>query len=257
MLATLALLATLGAAEAPTLTIEHTPPGVCSKGEAVVIGARIVSRAGRKVFEPAVFVRAIGAKDFLRYAMQPGGAVDTFVARLPGELTQRDLEYFIEAFDDDGKGPFRQGSPEAPLRLSALPPPPPAPQPALAPQSESQLQRSWRSPVSYAGITVLAAGVASLVGCGVVGGLALKDHNDQQAAADRGDQVAWQAARDATHSKAAVADALLGVGIAAAAVGTGLTIWGVVSRRGTGAAAVSVGASAGPGVAAAFVSGQF
>ena len=254
MTLSITLLATVLAA-APTLVIEHDPVGQCAKGEPFIVGAKIVGSGGKKVFEPVVFARAAGAKDFKRLPMQPGGAVDTFIARLPGELTQGEVEYFIEAFDEDGKGPYRKASPDAPMRLSpsSLPPPPP-PMP-VGPTSSGTAEQSWKSTPTYLGIGTMGVGVLLLASCGVVGGLALKDRSDQQAAVAAGDYAAWQRARDATHFKAVAADALLGVGIAVAGAGVGLTLWGIAeARRGP---RVALQVSGGPGSASALVTGTF
>jgi hypothetical protein len=264
------------AAPTPPMTLEHTPVGSCALGEPFIVGARIVSASGRRVFEPAVFVRAVGAKEYQRLPMTPGGAVDTFIARVPGEMTRHDLEYFIETFDEDGKGPFRKGSPESPLKLQALaapppvaPPPPPlstsgakaAPEVVVvaAPAAKVSQQASVRenplkSGRAIAGWATLGVGVAALAGWGVVGGLCLQDYESQKTAAANGDLAAWQAAKDATHAKALVADVLMPAGIAVTAVGIGLVVWGALSGSPEG---VKVGLAPAPGGGAAFVSGRF
>ena len=263
------------AAPPPSMTLEHTPVGTCALGEPFIVGARIVSATGRRAFEPAVFVRAVGAKDYQRLPMTPGGAVDTFVARVPGEMTRHDLEYFIETFDEDGKGPFRKGSPESPFKLQAFSAPPPvAPPPpslsasgpkaapevvVIAPAAKVSQQASPRgnpltSGRAVAGWATLGVGVAVLAGWGVVGGLALQDHDAQKTAAANGDLAAWQAAKDATQSKALAADVLLPTGIVVAAVGVGLVVWGALTG---GSDAVKVGLAPAPGGGAAFVSGRF
>jgi hypothetical protein len=266
----------LQAAAAPPapMTLDHTPVGTCALGEPFIVGARIVSATGRRVYEPAVFARAVGAKEYQRFPMTPGGAVDTFVARIPGDLTRRDLEYFIESFDEDGKGPFRKGSPESPFKLQALaaPPPAPPPPPALsatgakepekvviepAAKARAQAAPAGGSPLTsgraVAGWVTLGVGVATLAGWGAVGGLALQDYDAQKAAAANGDLLAWQAAKDATHTKALVADVLLPVGAVVAAVGVGLVVWGALS----GSDGPRVGFAPAPGGGAAFVSGSF
>jgi hypothetical protein len=212
-------------------------------------------------------VRAAGTKDYRRFPMLPGKMVDSFVAQIPAELTTKNLEYFLETFDEDGHGPFRQGSPEEPFKLTVLvappvvtvPPPPPLPVSLERPaEPRASTGATWKSPVTVGGVVALGLGAAALVGCGVVGGLALSDYNDEKNASAAGDHDAWLAARDATHTKSVAADALLGVGVAAVAAGAVLVVWGVTHQGGAASSSpVAFGASPTPGGAAAFVSGSF
>lgn len=111
-----------GDREAPTIT--HVPPAQHDGAGPLVIEAGIVDDSG--VFDPAVLVRAPGG-DFERVAMQPvEGKPDTFAATVPPALLAGDIEYLIEAYDEDGNGPSRAGDEAEPLRVARVvtaPPP--------------------------------------------------------------------------------------------------------------------------------------
>src|SRR5207245_2073373 len=96
------------------------------------------------IFQPMVFIRVAGITGFTRVQMNPvAGVNDLFTAEVPMSLTAEDFDYYIEAFDEDGNGPARVGSPESPLHVSvgaagppsvARPaPPPPAERPKPLP----------------------------------------------------------------------------------------------------------------------------
>lgn len=119
-------------AEAPIIT--HAPPAGHDGAGPLRLEATIVDEAG--VFDPAVLVRSPGGA-FERIAMQPvADKPDTYVAEVPAALLAGDLEYLIEAYDENGNGPARAGDEAAPLRIArvaAAPPPPITPPPPTDP----------------------------------------------------------------------------------------------------------------------------
>jgi len=237
-LATLLLAGSLGAA--PLVVIEHAPPDARSGA----LEARMVSTAGRKVIEPAAFVRAAGEREYQRLPMQPSSAADAFRAALPAALQGRECEYFLEAFDDDGNGPFRKGTPERPLRLSLSQaveraPKPTAPPPAVA--------KSAGHPRRTAGIVLVAGGAAVIVGGAISGLMALSDFGVEKSTADL---TVYDRARSAAQTESVAADALYGIGAAAAVVGA--ILW-LTDRS----APVTVSAAPTRGVACAVLSGRF
>lgn len=236
------MLAALGAT--PVVVIEHQPPLV----EQGALEARLASTSGRRIFEPAAFVRAVGATEFARLPLTEREAgAGVFRADLPESLKGIEIEYFLEAFDEDGNGPFRKGSPERPLRLTR-PPPPPRSLPAAATAAE---QQALSRPRRTAGITLLASGAALLVGGGICGALALKDYSTEKAATELGE---YEKAKSAAKTEGLVADVLFGAGIAAATVGAVLWLTDPSTPSGP---AVSLGASATRGGAVAVLSGRF
>ena len=93
--------------------IKHVPLKAAKPGEPVLVRAVITDPDG--VYEPAVYVRSAGASEFVRIKMHP--AYGGYEAIIAAEQVSGTLEYFIEAFDEQGEGPARFGSPTEPLVL--------------------------------------------------------------------------------------------------------------------------------------------
>lgn len=92
--------------------------------ERAPVNAELVVRAkiddASPIFAPSVYVRPVGDTEFVALEMVAEG--DGFVAKVPPERVGKNLEYFIEAFDEQGNGPAREGSPEAPFRVEVFDP---------------------------------------------------------------------------------------------------------------------------------------
>jgi hypothetical protein len=128
-----ALLSTfaIDAVAKPAKAKDSTPPVIthvriaeAPQGQAIVVRARIDDAS--EIFAPAVYVRSQGASEFVTIAMVR--VRDGFEAVIPPEQVSGPLEYFIEAFDEEGNGPAREGTPEAPFAITMggkAPPPPP------------------------------------------------------------------------------------------------------------------------------------
>lgn len=256
--------ATAGGETRPMVVIEHRPLESFPAGSAVTVKARMVSRTGQKIFEPAVFARPRGATDFLRIPMLPlQTAPEVFQASLPPELTRRDLDYFLETFDEEGNGPFRKGTPEAPLQASAiLRAPPPLPAEAMPTVATTRaITPAESSGRQTAGLVVVGAGGALVLGGAISGILALGDYNAEKSASTGGDLARYSTARSAAENESLAADLLIGAGVIAAAVGAYLLLTddrsplpvGQAERR----ARVTVGASPIRGGAVAVVGGEF
>jgi hypothetical protein len=171
--------------EAPVIT--HTPVTSATPGGFVEVMAKITDA---NKFFPQVFFRYDSSGGWQKpLDMKPvKGQPDMFGANIPvrGEA----VEYYIEAYDEQGNGPGRAGAPEAPLRVrvgeepkaSAAPPPAsaatapppsssgwpaPAPaKPAYAPtgatsraQPSTGPTRIWTWAVGGAGLGLLAGGL--------------------------------------------------------------------------------------------------
>jgi hypothetical protein len=133
-LLTLAPGAADAADEAPPV-ITHVRVTQAPQGEALTIRARIEDAS--EVFAPSVYVRPKGARDYDNIAMRK--VLDAYEAMVPAEQVDGDLQYFIEAFDEHGNGPAREGDPDKPIQVAvydpaqgppggvvvATPPPPP------------------------------------------------------------------------------------------------------------------------------------
>ena len=84
-------------------------------GHPVEIEAYIYDQTG--VFEPKVYYRRVGAPSFSTAAMVLRGD-DRYVAVIPAEALSTRMQYFVEAFDLNGNGPARHGTPDAPHEIS-------------------------------------------------------------------------------------------------------------------------------------------
>lgn len=108
--------------------ITHVRVSKAPLGKAITIRAKIEDES--QVFAPSVLVRPKGKKEFDTLDMKR--TKNGYEAVIPAEQVTGDLEYLIEAFDEHGNGPAREGSPEAPLLIAAFDPAT-APLPTIAP----------------------------------------------------------------------------------------------------------------------------
>lgn len=106
------------AADTTPPVITHVAVAHAPEGQAVPIRARIEDSG--EIFAPSVYVRQVGATDFDNIAMRK--VLDAYEAIVPAEQVDKNLEYFIEAFDEMGNGPTREGSPESPLLIKVYDP---------------------------------------------------------------------------------------------------------------------------------------
>lgn len=126
--------------------ITHVRVTKAPLGKAITIRAKIEDES--QVFAPSVLVRPKGKKEFDTIDMKKtkGG----YEAVIPAEQVTGDLEYVIEAFDEHGNGPAREGSPEEPLIIKAFDPgsaplptiePTPPPEPEVVPKDETSAEK--------------------------------------------------------------------------------------------------------------------
>ena len=100
--------------------ISHTASTQPAKfGEPFVITAQITDDMS-DIFEPALYYRTVGAKQFVVVAMVKKGG-STFSATIPGAAMKFDVEYFMEAFDAQGNGPSHFASQASPQWLAVAP----------------------------------------------------------------------------------------------------------------------------------------
>lgn len=87
-------------------------------GKVVPIRARLDDQS--EIFAPSVYVRRQGTTDFDNLPMKR--VDDGWEAVLAASDAPATLEYFLEAFDEHGNGPAREGTPESPIRLVVIDP---------------------------------------------------------------------------------------------------------------------------------------
>lgn len=245
---TLSLLLTLLAgpafAQSPP-SLEHQRVEKALRGEPLRLSARIRAAAPATVFEPTAFLRPGGAEKFQQLPLFLAGG-DLYEAVVPGALTRTDFEYYLEAFDSEGRGPARAGLPKEPLRVQVHDPvPAAAATPALPPPGPSALRP--------AGIALTATGAASLAAGAACVFLAASSLEAERQASRDGDAGAWDRAHAELEARRTAAYVLLPVGLAAAA--TGVVLWILAPSAGT--AGVAVAPEVGAGRAGLLVSGQF
>lgn len=98
--------------------IDHEPVGMTVSGKPLLIVATITDANG--VFEPAVLYRIGGEGTFVSVPMEAAGEGNAYTATIPGDIVVAEVEYFIEAFDELGNGPSREGDPDLPLAVRVV-----------------------------------------------------------------------------------------------------------------------------------------
>ena len=68
------------------------------------------------VFAPSIYYRYAGQVDYRVIELAKEKA--KYTAQISGSEVTGDIEYFIEAFDEQGNGPSRLGSPNQPFRIA-------------------------------------------------------------------------------------------------------------------------------------------
>jgi len=94
--------------------IRHAPITDAELGEPIKVRAALFDTAG--IFEATLYYRATGESEFFHATLVDSGS--DYVATIPAEIVKGDVEYFVEAYDKNGNGPSRVGSPTEPLRIS-------------------------------------------------------------------------------------------------------------------------------------------
>jgi hypothetical protein len=110
--------------------IVHEPCDELKRGESFEIWARFYDESA--IFDPKVIYRVGDSSAWKNapFSKQPGS--DDFMAVIRAKELRGPLEYFIEAFDENGNGPARYGSPDTPIRVA----------PSNSPKACNQLHES-------------------------------------------------------------------------------------------------------------------
>lgn len=95
--------------------IVHEPCEFYQKGKPFTIIARIYDDS--PLFDPKVVYRSSRVKDWRSASFSKAAGTDDFKATIRSRDLRGSLEYFIETFDENGNGPARYGSPDAPVRV--------------------------------------------------------------------------------------------------------------------------------------------
>lgn len=107
--------ASVASADVTPPTIEHEPVVRAVTGEVVRVQARIIDES--EIFAATLYYRELGQRSYASVPMRfsDGFFVAEFTIRGP-------VEYWLEAYDEFGNGPTREGEPEAPIRLTPISP---------------------------------------------------------------------------------------------------------------------------------------
>ncbi|MHB8420918.1 MAG: hypothetical protein ACYDCL_22845 [Myxococcales bacterium] len=168
-------------------------------------------RSADGVFQPVVGFRHAGEAKWLKQELIGSG--DAYSATLPGATVTSDLEYYLEAYDNDGNGPGRAGGPDAPFHVTvtaapqaaspaasvAAPPPKPAPAAATA-EAKPQTSGAWLPIVGW------AAGGAGLVALGI--GVAFSVVSSGDTAQANADSSGFKAQQDQAAAASASSTAI-------------------------------------------------
>jgi len=68
------------------------------------------------IFAPSLYYRYVGEIEYRSLEMKE--TTRAYLARIDGGEVTGDIEYFLEAFDEHGNGPARDGSPKYPIRIA-------------------------------------------------------------------------------------------------------------------------------------------
>jgi hypothetical protein len=156
----------------PTIVHDELKSG--RLGHPLVIEATITDDSG--VFDPVVLYRVGSEGEFLREPLVAvEGEEGRFTATIPGDVVSDDVQYFLEAFDQNGNGPARYAEQSLPVTVKVLKtaePLPDAPAPAETPTDTEpeEVEDEGGGAALWIG---LGAGVGALVvGAAVIGGVA-------------------------------------------------------------------------------------
>ena len=105
---------TAGAEDKEPPNLKHESIGEAPLYEPILFDVLIQDISG--VFAPSVYYRYAGQADYRVIELTRKGA--NFTAQISGSEVTGDIEYFIEAFDEQGNGPSRLGSPNQPFRIA-------------------------------------------------------------------------------------------------------------------------------------------
>ncbi len=132
----LALAPAVAAAEDQPPLLDHSPLREFTQGQPLTLRVTITSPTGRKIFDPKAFVRNAGTETFTPLKLIETSQRGVFQASVPKGLSFESIEYYFEAFDEDGNGPSRIASSKSPLKAKMLEPPPEPDKPAAASGAE-------------------------------------------------------------------------------------------------------------------------
>ncbi len=97
-------------------SIEHEPCEHYAKGQPFTIWARF--KDDSRLWEPKVIFHS-GSLTWKNVPFERSGENDDFKAVIQAKDLKESVDYFIEVFDENGNGPARFGSVEAPVHLIA------------------------------------------------------------------------------------------------------------------------------------------
>ena len=105
---------TASAEDSEPPTLKHESIGEAPLYEPIRFNVSIEDVSG--VFAPSIYYRYVGQGEYRVVELTKREAV--YTAQISGSEVTGDIEYFIEAFDEQGNGPSRLGSPNQPFRIA-------------------------------------------------------------------------------------------------------------------------------------------
>ncbi len=109
------------AAGAGAVVVKHTSISKAERGKELVMRATITAAAGP--YLPTLYYRPVGETRYYSLPMLAvPGALNIYAASVPGIFVTRDLEYYIESYDTQLRGPGTAGNQKAPIRAKVVEP---------------------------------------------------------------------------------------------------------------------------------------
>lgn len=152
------------AAPAPgPVTVKHVAVTQAERGRELLVRANIVAAAG--AYLPTLFYRPQGDTKFYSLPMLPvPGALNIYAAAVPGLFVTADLEYYLESYDTQLKGPGQAGNAKAPFKVTVVDPVvPPSQVVVRSDPPEAQLRVDGKDVGPTPWLGVLAPGTHELV----------------------------------------------------------------------------------------------
>jgi hypothetical protein len=106
---------------AGAVLVKHAAIAKAERGKELVMRAVITAAAGP--YLPTLYYRPTGESRYYSLPMLPvPGALNIYAASVPGIFVSRDIDYYIESYDTQLRGPGTAGTQKAPIRVKVVEP---------------------------------------------------------------------------------------------------------------------------------------
>lgn len=108
-------------AEKAPVTLRHTSVESTERDRELVLRANIIAPAG--AYLPTLYYRPVGESRYYSLPMLPvPGSINIYAASVPGIFVTKDIEYYLESYDTQLRGPGRAGEQKKPILVKVIDP---------------------------------------------------------------------------------------------------------------------------------------